>query len=212
MDIKNIEECYSKVASKYTESFFNELEYKPLDRYLLDKFCDEVRKSGKVCDIGCGPGHVARYLKDKELDIVGLDISEGMLKNARKRNPDIEFLEGNMLDLKLNDESLAGIILYYSIVNFTLEEVEKILKNLWTILENEGVLFIAFHVGDEVVNLNSWFEEDIQLDFTFFNTDEVVQILEKLNYKIIEAITRYPYENYEYISQKGYIICKKSKA
>ncbi|WP_105616387.1 class I SAM-dependent methyltransferase [Vallitalea okinawensis] len=211
MDIKNVEQCYSKVASKYTESFFDELKNKPLDRYLLDVFCNQIRIGGKVCEVGCGPGHVARYIKDKEIDIFGLDLSEGMIKNARKRNPDIEFLKGNMLELELKVESLAGAVSYYSIVNFTLEEVKKILQNLWTILEDEGILFLGFHEGDEVLNLSNWFEEEMQLDFTFFSIDDIVQILEEQNYKIIEALTRYPYEDCEYMSPKGYIICKKAK-
>ena len=43
--------------------------------------------------MGCGPGHVARYLHDAGPSVFGLDLSPGMLEQARKRNPDILFRE-----------------------------------------------------------------------------------------------------------------------
>ena len=43
--------------------------------------------------MGYGPGHVASYLGGKELSVFGLDLSPGMLEQARKLNPDISFRE-----------------------------------------------------------------------------------------------------------------------
>lgn len=208
MDIDNIEVGYSKIANKYTETFFNELIYKPLDRYLLKEFCNNIREKGKVCDLGCGPGHISRFVKDQGIDVCGIDLSDGMLKKAKEKNPDIEFTKGNMIDLETKEKSFAGIILYYSIVHFTIKEVEEVFVKLRNVLENYGLLFLAFHVGDEVLHIDSLFNEELKLDYIFFNTDEIVCILKKHKFKIIEAITRYPYDE-EYGSKKGYIICQK---
>ena len=208
MDIDNIEVGYSKIADKYTKTFFDELNYKPLDRYLLEKFCNGIRGKGKVCDLGCGPGHVSRFIKDQGIDVCGIDLSDGMLKKAKEKNPDIEFTKGNMINLETKEKSFAGIILYYSIVHFTIKEVEEVFVNLGNILENNGLLFLAFHVGDEVLHIDSLFDEEVKLDYNFFNTDEIVRILNKHKYRLIEALTRYPYDE-EYGSKKGYIICQK---
>ncbi|HET6218015.1 MAG TPA: class I SAM-dependent methyltransferase, partial [Acidobacteriaceae bacterium] len=51
--------------------------------------------------MGCGPGHVARYLRNAGVTVFGLDLSTGMLEQARQLNPDISFREGNMLALEL---------------------------------------------------------------------------------------------------------------
>ncbi len=64
MDIVNVIEVYNKVAEKYAATFYNELDNKPLDRYLLNELGNILRKGSKICDIGCGPGHVSRYVKD----------------------------------------------------------------------------------------------------------------------------------------------------
>lgn len=156
-------------------------------------------------------GHISRYLKDRGADIFGIDLSEIMIEVANEKNHYISFMKGDMLNLGFEKESLGGAIFYYSIVHFTLEEVEKMFKGLWNVLEDNGVAFIAFHVGDQVLHLNSLFDEKVELDYMFFNTDSIVSILKKNNYKIIEAITRDPYKNYEYNSKKGYILCQKVK-
>jgi len=43
--------------------FVNELQQKPLDCELLNRFASEVAGRGEVCDLGRGPGDVERYLR-----------------------------------------------------------------------------------------------------------------------------------------------------
>ena len=57
-----LEASYDRVAARYAEEFFDELNRKPLDCEVLAEFAESVRGLGQVCEIGCGPGHVARYL------------------------------------------------------------------------------------------------------------------------------------------------------
>src|SRR6185437_17031665 len=101
-----IQKSYDSVADEYARHIFSELESKPLDRELLSRFAFELKGKGEICDMGCGPGHVARYLRDHGADVFGLDLSAGMLEEARRLNPDITFREGNMLALDLPDASL----------------------------------------------------------------------------------------------------------
>jgi len=114
---KSIRESYDRIADEYTRRIFNELEHKPFDRELLNRFAAQVRDRGKVCDMGCAPGHVARYLHEAGTRVFGLDLSSRMIENARKLNPDLAFHVGNMMDLDLEDATLAGIAAFCSIVN-----------------------------------------------------------------------------------------------
>ena len=97
--IETIRSDYDRLAREYARHVSGELDYKPLDRQLLDRFSDQVRGKGKVCDLGCGPGHVARYLHQQGVPVFGLDLSPGMVNEARGLNPDIQFSEANMLAL-----------------------------------------------------------------------------------------------------------------
>src|SRR5205807_2575017 len=106
-ELETIRRSYDAVASDYTARFTHELAGKPLDRAWLDRFGRRLRDAGLVCDLGCGPGHVARYLRDGGADVFGIDLSPAMVEKARL-NPQIPFREGNMLALDLESGSLAG--------------------------------------------------------------------------------------------------------
>jgi hypothetical protein len=51
---------YDTVAEEYARRIGRELEDKPFDRALLDRFAARMAGQGDVWDLGCGPGHVAR--------------------------------------------------------------------------------------------------------------------------------------------------------
>jgi ubiquinone/menaquinone biosynthesis C-methylase UbiE len=126
----SVRESYDRLAAEYARRIFDELQHKPLDRELLDRFAAEARGRGEICDMGCGPGHIARYLRDTGATVFGLDLSPGMLEQARRLNPGIPFLEGNMLALGLLDEMLAGIAAFYAIVNIPKESLPRVFREL----------------------------------------------------------------------------------
>jgi SAM-dependent methyltransferase len=124
--IRSIRRSYDQLADEYARRIFDELNYKPLDRKLLDRFAAEVSGHGEVCDMGCGPGHVARYLRDAGTTVFGLDLSPKMLEQARQLGPDMQFREGNMMALDLQDGTLAGITAFYAIVNIPKESLPSV--------------------------------------------------------------------------------------
>ncbi len=107
--INDVQISYDRVADEYAARIYTELEHKPLDRQLLDRFAESVRPLGPACDIGCGPGHVTRYLFERGVNLVGIDVSPVMIEAARKLTQKIEFTQADMRSLKIEDESLGGI-------------------------------------------------------------------------------------------------------
>ena len=60
---------YDLVAPRYAERFVGELDHKPFDRALLERFAARWRPVAAdlpVCDLGCGPGHIGAYLAGQE--------------------------------------------------------------------------------------------------------------------------------------------------
>ena len=51
---------YDSAANAYAEHLFLELEQKPLDRHILNRFAEAVDGLGLVADLGCGPGRIAK--------------------------------------------------------------------------------------------------------------------------------------------------------
>src|ERR1700760_4793752 len=113
-----ISESYDSAAKAYAEHLADELDHKPLDRHLLDRFAEGTRGRGRVADLGCGPGHVARYLHEQGVTVLGLDLSPGMVEVAAGLHPGLDFRVGDMTLLDLPDASLAGVVWFYSIALF----------------------------------------------------------------------------------------------
>jgi SAM-dependent methyltransferase len=204
-----IRDSYDRIAEEYTRRISDELQHKPLDRELLDRFAQQTNGRGEVCDMGCGPGHVARYLRDAGASVFGLDLSPGMVDQARKLNPDIPFREGNMLSLNLADGSLAGIAAFYAIVNIPRLSLPSVFREMHRVLRPEGLLLLAFHTGNEVLHEDELWGKKISMDFLLFPASEIKLTLEAAGFTIEEVIERGPYPEVEYQSQRAYIFARK---
>lgn len=205
--LASLEAGYNKVAGQYVKRIFNELDHKPLDRELLDRFSDSVRP-GLVCDLGCGPGHVTAYLHRRGANIFGIDLSSAMGDQARRLCPGIEFRTGNMLSLEIDSESLAGIAAFYSIIHVPRDEVVTALREMKRVLEPGGRLLLAFHIGDEVMHLDEWWGEPVSVDFVFFQPQEMRNYLKHAGLEIEEIIEREPYKDVEHQSRRAYIFAR----
>lgn len=200
---------YDRVATEYAERFNNELDYKPHDRALLDRFAQIVIANcgGLVCDIGCGPGHVAQYLADRGVDSAGLDLSPEMVEGARKLHPALTFHQGDMRKLPFKDGELAAITAFYSIIHIPRDGITETLREWRRALRPAGRVLLAFHVGEQAVHLDEWWGETVNLDFMFFTTDEMRGYLEAAGFTVEEAIERPPYEQ-EHPSTRAYILAR----
>jgi SAM-dependent methyltransferase len=201
---------YDRIAEEYARHIYNELENKPFDRDILLRFAAEVHGRGEVCDMGCGPGHVARYLHDAGVQVFGLDLSPKMIQHARKLNSDIAFREGDMLALDLPDSSLAGITAFYAIVNIPAESLPIVFGEMARVLEANGLLLLAFHIGGEVIQPESLWGQPVSMEFFFFEPDAIQRLLVDAGFVIDEAIERGPYApEVEYQSRRAYILARK---
>lgn len=199
---------YDRLAGEYAGNIFDELSRKPLDRALLARFAEETE--GPVCDLGCGPGHVARHLHSLGAEVFGVDISEGMIEEARRRNPDIEFRRGDMLSLDADDDSWGGIVAFYSIIHLPREEVPSALGEMRRVLRPGGLLLLSFHVGEEIRHVEELWGREVSLDFHFFRAEEIESFLEEASFEVEEVVERPPYgEDVEVQTRRAYVFAKK---
>lgn len=210
--IESIRSSYDRLADAYADAIFGELKDKPFDRELLTRFAAEVAGRGGVCDMGCGPGQVARFLHDAGANVFGLDLSSGMIEQARRLNSSIEFREGDMLALDLPDESLAGIAAFYAIVNLSAELRPRAFREMARVLTNGGLLLLAFHVGrDELLDVRELWGRPITMDFYLLDRRTIERELKSAGFEILQIHEREPYPpSIEHQSRRAYLLAVKS--
>lgn len=52
----------------------------------MDRLVPNAKKGRRLLEVGCGTGHWSQYFADKGFDVTGIDISEAMLRVARKKS------------------------------------------------------------------------------------------------------------------------------
>jgi SAM-dependent methyltransferase len=204
----DIRDSYDSAADAYAEHLATELDHKPLDRHLLNRFAEDARGRGLVAELGCGPGQIARYLQEQGVNVIGIDLSPEMVRVATGLHPGIEFRVGDMNQLDLPDASLAGIVAFYSIVHFSPAELGAVFQQVRRVLVPGGLALISFHIGDEVIHLDDLYGSPVSLDFRFHVPSVVIEALRCAQLAVIEHVEREPYEGAEYPSRRCYLLAR----
>jgi SAM-dependent methyltransferase len=198
-------ESYDRLATEYARRLYDELAHKSIDRALLDAYAADLRGAGPVCEVGCGPGQVARYLHDRGVDVAGLDLAPAMVEEARRRNPAMSFVEGDLRALPFAEGVLAGVVAFYSLIHLERAALGEALLALGRVLRVGGQIFVAFHVGDEVRRVEELWGERAALDFVFFGVDEMRAALVEAGFEVTATTERDPYPEVEAQTRRAYI-------
>lgn len=206
-----VRDNYDRIAGDYAAHLFGELERKPFDRSILQRFnCQIGAAGGMICDLGCGPGQVARFLQRGGARVFGLDLSSGMIAEARRRNPETGFVQGSMLGLPLQGGSLGGIAAFYSIVHLPTERLPQAFSEMLRVLRAGGRLLLAFHVGTEVITPETLWGHSVSLAFCFFDPEQIRGLVESAGFTIETVEQRPPYApEVEHQSHRAYLTAVK---
>jgi ubiquinone/menaquinone biosynthesis C-methylase UbiE len=210
--ISDVQSSYDLIADEYARRIYDELQHKPLDCRLLDRLAESIRNVGIACDLGCGPGHIARYLHERGIQVCGIDLSAGMIQRARQLNSGIEFKQGDMRALPVKDNTWAGIAAFYAIVNLWPGDLVQALREMMRVLMPGGRLLLSFHIGEDTSQVEDLWDSGAALEFHFFRVGTVAGFLRSAGFEIEEIIEREPYASeVEYQSRRAYIFAQKPR-
>jgi ubiquinone/menaquinone biosynthesis C-methylase UbiE len=202
--------CYNRVADNYAAERSDELSKKHFDRLLLKEFASANKDKRPCADFGCGPGQTTKFLFDHGLkDIIGVDISSGMVAAAQKLYPEIKFETGDLLNLSYTSNYFGSVIAFYAIVHFTDDQIQIAFSEVNRVMKSGGQFLFSFHVGHETVHFDKANDIDVDIDLYFFQTEKIKELLHETGFEIIDALERYPYQDVEYASKRAYVWAEK---
>jgi demethylmenaquinone methyltransferase / 2-methoxy-6-polyprenyl-1,4-benzoquinol methylase len=100
-----------------------------------------VKPGDRVLDAACGTGDLA--IADRKAgaaEVTGIDFSERMLERARRKAPDLEWVQGDLLALPFEDASFDAATVGFGVRNVA--DLELSLRELRRVLQPGGRLAI----------------------------------------------------------------------
>lgn len=100
-------------------------------------------KPGQVIDVCCGTGDQLRLLRQNNIEALGIDQSEAMLKVASRKAPHVSCLKQDAAAMAFTDESFDAATISMGLHETGWEQAQGILKEIHRILKPAGRLIIA---------------------------------------------------------------------
>jgi SAM-dependent methyltransferase len=109
-----------------------------------------VRRGDRVLDVATGPGYVAALAAARGATPIGLDISEGMLVEARRAHPALAFVIGDAEELPFESESFEAVVGNF-VINHLPAPERGVAEAVRVLVEGGGVGFSAWHRPDRML-------------------------------------------------------------
>jgi SAM-dependent methyltransferase len=204
---------YDAVAADYTAAIGAELRGKPLDRALLDVLAEQAAGE-TVLDAGCGPGHVAAYLRGRGVRVVVGDLSSAMCRTARDAHG-LPAFAGDLTALPLRDASLGAAVCFYAVIHLDGGLRRAAYRELARALRPGGHLLLAFHTGDADTSqggsrrLREWWGHEVDLTFHFLDPGQEATALESAGFTVTARLDRRPDPATEHPSERTYLLSRR---
>jgi ubiquinone/menaquinone biosynthesis C-methylase UbiE len=149
--LDELRDAHDALAELYVTRLAHALDEMPVERAVLDLFCESVlrtRLGNAVGDVGCGTGRLAPYLATKGLSPRGVDLSPEMIRVARRDHPGFVFDVTDLQQLPYESASLAGVVCWYSLIFLAPAQRPRAFAELHRVVQPGGYVVTAFKAGD----------------------------------------------------------------
>lgn len=157
------------------------------------------QKEAKVLDIGCGMGREAFALSDMGFSVVGIDISEEVIKQvvqlALNNRYDIPFLVYDGHELPFEDESFEVVIIWAQTFGLLYGDTYKIsfLEECRRVLKKDGVVSFSGHDNEYLAEFYKQYTigrkfhpySDAEIYWESFLLEELISYAENAGFSVV---------------------------
>jgi len=118
-----------------------------VEKLLIDYHAKESKPPYCVLDAGCGTGRMAIELAKRGYDVVGVDLDDVMLTQARSKAPDMAWILGDLSNVTVDRHFDAIVMAGNVMIYLTPNTEEAVLANMARHLKQGGLLVAAFELN-----------------------------------------------------------------
>lgn len=192
----HVKAVYDKVADDYADYFPSTEPEQQIELAMVAHFAFLLpKRSRDVLDAGCGAGRMLPVLAAAACRVVGVDLSEGMIRRARRDHPDFDTCVGSITALPFPDDSFDGLVYWYSIIHTPDEELGTVFAEARRALRPEGHILVAFQAGQGIQDLAPGYRRlghDVELHRHDRTPDHVANELRAAGFVEVARLVRVP--------------------
>lgn len=143
-----------------------------------------------VLDAGCGPGRDLAAFRQAGCRVVGIDLSAGMLAEARRRVPGAILAQMDLRTLAFAEESFDGIWAMASLLHVPKDEATGVLVDFRRLVRPGGLLLLALKAGAGDVELQDADHADAWRYFVYYQPAEVIAALQAAGWDVLQTEQR----------------------
>lgn len=153
----------------------------------LDILDSKLNKGDSILDLGCGNGRIVKYYIRKGYRCFGMDVSDKMLRLAKKHVPLGKFVKADITKkLNFKPGSFNAIISFFALNHVSKRQFITTIKNCKNILKRDGFLLLGLVKGNDEGFFKGFYGKNMTLYGAKYSTKELVDILRKNSYYIIK--------------------------
>jgi cyclopropane fatty-acyl-phospholipid synthase-like methyltransferase len=187
---------YNQYVPQYVQKFMD----LGLYRDTFDEFMLLLPPGAGILELGCGPGNVVKYLKEKrtDLDILGIDLAPEMIKEAESQNPDARFQLMDIRDAGQLNRQFDAVVAAFSLPYISYEDVAALFRDIGHLTVANGLLYLSCMEGPK--ERSGWektsFTGDSKMHINYFERAEIEDLLKAHHFSIEQFYTKdYPEED-----------------
>ncbi|WP_027391845.1 class I SAM-dependent DNA methyltransferase [Aquimarina latercula] len=162
-------ELYTNLAEVYEAMYSSFIDYKSEFEF----YASILKKNDKkqVLELGSGIGHLGNYFQKNEFEYSGIDLSEGMVKIAKRKYPKCKFSKEDIRSFKL-DKQVGSMLMVGRTISYLLtnKDVLSTFHNVYNNLKEKGIFSFDFIDAEKFIP-SIWHRKEVFHNATYENEE-----------------------------------------
>lgn len=184
-------ETYNNIVDEYIEYYKSkDLNGNVQFQNEIDYIISQLHENATILDVGTAIGDYPKFLTEKcnkNFNVIGIDTSENMLKQAIKNAPKAKFELMDVRNMKFNKNSFDAIICFATLIHIDDKTCLKVLDKFNELLKPNGIIAINVmeHIRDEKeIFIKEPFNPKYKTYFNRYSKQFFIDYFTKNNYTV----------------------------